>query len=159
VRLNTRARYALRMMLDIAKNGRDGRPVPLRDVAARTDISRGYLEQLALALRNARLLRGVQGRGGGFRLTRDPGAITLGEIIEAASGPISLVDCIETPDACLRSPYCECRLVYALIDRRIAEVLHGFTLADLLDPAWIRRTTAEVARLGLPVVSPPGGPL
>ena len=59
MRLSTRARYALRMMLDVARNGGDGDPVSLANVAERTGISRGYLEQLAMALRTARLVRGV----------------------------------------------------------------------------------------------------
>jgi Rrf2 family transcriptional regulator, cysteine metabolism repressor len=155
MRLSTRARYALRMMLDIAKNNHGNGAVSLSSVAARTDLSRGYLEQLVVPLRNARLLRGISGRKGGYRLCRPADEMTLGEIIEAVIGPVCLVGCLEDPDSCLRTQYCECRLVYALINHRIAEVLHGFTLADLLDPAWVRTTGAEVAQLsGLPVSSP-----
>jgi Rrf2 family protein len=128
------------MMLDVARHGRGGDPVSLATVSERTKISRGYLEQLALALRSARLVRGVSGRHGGYRLTTPPEEVTLGQIVEAAIGPVYLVDCLEDPTTCIRAEFCECRVVYALINRRIQEVLREYTLADLLDPSWIQRT-------------------
>jgi Rrf2 family transcriptional regulator, cysteine metabolism repressor len=136
VRLSTRARYALRLMLDVAKNGKKGVPVSLGLVAERTDLSRGYLEQLATALKNARLLKGTCGKQGGYHLTRTPKEITLREIIEAVSGPLLILDCVEDATVCDRADYCECRLVYALINQRIVEVLEEFTLADMVDPRW-----------------------
>lgn len=124
-------------MQDIARNGLDGRPVSLASVAARTDISLGYLEQLAIALRTGRLVRGVAGRYGGYVLTRAPEEISLRNIIEAAIGPISVVDCVDEPDLCPRAYDCECRMVYALVNRRIAEVLGEFTLGDLVNPGRV----------------------
>jgi Rrf2 family transcriptional regulator, cysteine metabolism repressor len=147
MRLTTRARYALRMMLDLARNGGLERPVSLAAVAERTDISRGYLEQLAMALRNARLVRGVAGRYGGYRLTEPPERITVGQIVEAATGPVCVVDCVDDPASCPRAEDCECRLVYGLVNERIAEVLREYTLADLLDPSWATgRAAAELRR-------------
>jgi Rrf2 family protein len=137
MRLTTRARYALRLMLDVARNGEDGTPVSLASVSERTGISRGYLEQLALGLRNSRLVRGVAGRYGGYKLSEPASDITIGQIVEAAIGPICLVDCLEDPTTCPRADFCECRIVYALINERIAEVLREYTLADLLDPSWL----------------------
>lgn len=138
MRLTTRARYALRLMLDVARNGEDGSPVSLASVSERTGISRGYLEQLALALRNGRLVRGVAGRHGGYRLSEVPSKITVGQIVEASIGPVCLVDCLEDPMTCPRAEFCECRIVYSLINDRISEVLQEYTLADLLDPSWVR---------------------
>ena len=137
MRLTTRARYALRMMLDVARNGGGEKPVSLASVSERTGISRGYLEQLALSLRNARLVRGVAGRYGGYRLSEPPSEISVGKILEATIGPICLVDCVEDPLTCPRAEFCECRIVYSLINDRIAEVLNEYTLADLLDPSWV----------------------
>ncbi len=137
MRLSTRARYALRLMLDIARNGGEEQPVSLAAVAGRTNLSRGYLEQLAMTLRNARLIRGVAGRAGGYRLAMPPAEITVGQVIEAAIGPICVVDCVDDPEGCPRSEYCECRVVYSLINARVAEVLHSFSLSDLLDPSWL----------------------
>lgn len=153
MRLTTRGRYALRMMLDLARNGGGERPVSLATVAERTDISRGYLEQLAIALRNARLVRGVAGRHGGYRLAEPPERITVGEILEAAIGPVSVVDCVDDPASCTRADLCECRMVYSIINERIAGVLREYTLADLLDPRWLERQggAADAAAPGLPI--------
>jgi Rrf2 family protein len=126
------------MMLDVARNGGQETPVSLATVAERTGISRGYLEQLALALRNARLVRGIAGRYGGYELIVPPSEITIRQIVEAAIGPIYVVDCLEDPTTCPRAEFCECRIVYALINNRIAEVLREYTLADLLKPSWVR---------------------
>lgn len=147
MRLSTRARYALRMMLDVARHGGGGDPVSLAAVSERTGISRGYLEQLAMALRSARLVRGVSGRRGGYKLTIMPSQITLGRIVEAAIGPVYLVDCLEDPTTCPRAEYCECRVVYALINRRISDVLQEYTLADLIDPRWLRDDRLAATRM------------
>jgi len=73
-------------------------------------------------------------------------------IIEATIGPVCVVDCIDEPEACPRADYCECRVVYALINQRIGEVLEEFTLADLADPSWMHDTgeglTSQLVTLG-----------
>ncbi len=132
-------------MLDIARHGGEASPVSLASVSERTGISHGYLEQVALALRGARLVRGVAGRHGGYTLSAAPDKITIRQIIEATLGPICVVDCVDEPEACPRADYCECRVVYALINLRIGEVLEEFTLADLADPSWMRETGEIVA--------------
>ena len=128
------------MMLDVTRHGGEDLPVSLASVSQRTGISHGYLEQVALALKSARLVRGVAGRHGGYKLAAPARDISIRQIIEASIGPICVVDCIDEPDACLRSDYCECRVVYALINRRIGEVLDEFSLADLADPKWLHET-------------------
>lgn len=156
MRLTTRARYALRMMLDVARNGGEEKPVSLASVSERTGISRGYLEQLVLGLRNARLVRGVAGRYGGYRLSETPSKITVGQIVEAAIGPIFLVDCVEDAATCVRAEFCECRVVYSLINQRISEVLSEYTLADLLDPNWVRDHGVDEQARDLPIIPSPG---
>lgn len=145
MKISTRGRYALRMMLDIACHGGRNTPVSLASVSERTRISHGYLEQVALALRSARLVRGVAGRHGGYTLSWPPEEITVGQILEAALGPIRVVDCVEEPETCTLADYCECRLVYSLINLRIREVLEELTLADLADPNWMKETSEAVA--------------
>ena len=144
MRLSTRARYALRMMLDVARNGGTETPVSLASVAERTDLSRGYLEQLAMGLRNAKLLRSVAGRYGGYRLARSPNEIFLGQIVEAAIGPISVVDCVEDPETCGRADDCECRLVYSVINKQIAEVLNRYSLSNVMEPSWTGEIQTEL---------------
>ena len=144
MKISTRGRYALRMMLDVARHGGRDAPVSLASVSERTGISHGYLEQVALALRSARLVRGVAGRHGGYKLLSPPDKITIRQIIEATLGPICVVDCVDEPEACPRADFCECRVVYALINLRIGEVLEEFTLADLADPSWMKETGEAV---------------
>jgi Rrf2 family protein len=159
MKLSTRARYALRMMLDIGNHDENGRPVSLASVSKRTGLSRGYLEQLALALRNASLIRGISGRYGGYRLSRPPEAISVGDIVEATIGPVNVVDCLADPESCMKVADCECRMVYALINQRIAEVLKSYSLADMLNPKWSETMRGELESLApLPSAgAPPPG--
>jgi Rrf2 family transcriptional regulator, cysteine metabolism repressor len=136
------------MMLEIARLGGQNAPVSLATVSGHSRLSRGYLEQLALALRTRGLLKGVCGKQGGYRLARGPEEITVGEIFEAAMGPVNIVECVDDPLSCLRSEYCECRPVYQLMNRRITEVLHGFTLAQMLDPGWAQSMKAVALSAG-----------
>ncbi len=147
MRLSTRARYALRMMLDVAKNHGEDAPVSLASVAKRTGLSRGYLEQLAGGLRAQGLLRGVCGKQGGYFLARPASEITLRAIIEAVIGPVSILECLHHPSVCIQNDLCECQVVYRLINRRITEVLEEFTLADLRDPRWLQEMGRAVAQL------------
>lgn len=149
LKLSTRARYALRMMLDIAKEGGEEGPVSLSGVSRRTRVSRGYLEQLALALRNAGLLQGYLGKQGGYRLSRPAREIRLQEIVEAAIGPIAILDCVLEPDRCLQSEACACRALYLLINRQIVQVLKSYTLADLLHPRWLATVWEALSQEGL----------
>jgi Rrf2 family protein len=105
-------------------------------VARRCHISRNSLAPLALELRNRGLLKGVRGSRGGYRLGRPSREIALGQIIEAAAGPLNIVECVGNPATCLRSDSCDCRLTYVHLNRRIKEVLDSVTLGDMQDPAW-----------------------
>jgi len=149
LKLTTRARYALQSMIAIARMSEGSNPVSLARVAERTRVSRRYLEQLALSLKNASLLRAVSGRGGGYVLARPPKRIRVGEIVEAAIGPINIVECVLNPETCLQWEYCECRLLYELINRRITEALNEFNLHDLVDKGWNRRIGRELAQYSI----------
>lgn len=132
MKLSTRARYALRMMVEITRQTSDETPaLTLKEIAETTDVSRRYLEQLAINLRNAVLVRGKQGKGGGYSLARPADEIRVGEIIEAAIGPINIVDCVLEPGACDKSGACGCRSIYCDINERIADTLNDLTLLDL----------------------------
>lgn len=134
-------------MLEVARHASE-EPVSLATVARHTHLSRAYLEQLALALRNARLVKGVCGKGGGYRLSRDPADITVREILEAVMGPIAIVECVEDPASCMLAEFCECRPVYGLINQRITDALSSFTLADLLDSRRVAVMRGELERGG-----------
>ena len=131
MKINTRVRYAIRMMADIAQHGA-GEPVPLKDVAERQDLSKLYLSQLAAPLRNASLLRSVWGNRGGYVLGRPADSVNLKDIIEAVDGPVSMIDCVLDPETCDRIDYCECIGVWRDINDAIVRILEKYTLQDLI---------------------------
>lgn len=146
VRLKTRARYAVHVMSDIAKHGVD-EPVSLGDVADRTRISRRYLDQIAVGLKHAGLITGKSGRRGGYRLQKPASEIHLGEIIEAAIGPINVVECVRHPESCIKSDFCECRSIYAQINGRITEVLNEVSLSELVHRELGRGALEEIGEI------------
>lgn len=131
MKINTRARYALRMMADISKY-ENGSPVPLKDVAERQGLSKRYLDQLSIALRNASLLKSVQGMRGGFQLARPASEIRIIEIIEAADGPVDILGCISDDSFCERSEFCPSRTIWDTINGNIVDTLSKHTLEDLV---------------------------
>lgn len=131
MKLSTRARYAIRMMLDIATNRKGPEPVRLGEVADRTGISRRYLDQVVMPLKSASLLLGVKGRRGGYQLARQPEDLKLGDIVEATIGPVNLVDCVSAPETCERSEACACRLIYQYLSLSMRVSLNSYTLAGL----------------------------
>ena len=98
MKISTKGRYALRLMLDLALSD-PGVPVPLRDVAQRQDISDKYLEQIVTPLSRAGLVRSVRGAGGGYLLTRDPAEYTVGEILRPLEGSLAPVSCVTAASA------------------------------------------------------------
>lgn len=131
MKINTRVRYAVRMMADIARHEAEG-PVPLKDVAERQGLSKLYLSQLATPLRNASLLKSVWGNKGGYMLARPADKIPLLDIIEAVDGPVGIIDCVLDPSLCDRSPYCESIAVWREINKAMVETLKKYTLEDLI---------------------------
>ena len=149
MKLSTRARYALRMMVEIAQQTQDGTAVSLSDVADRTEMPRRYLEQLAIGLKQAQLIRGITGKGGGYLLLQPPTRIGARQIIEAAIGPINIVDCVGAPEICRKADRCECRWVYLLINSRVVDVLDHISLADLADRSRLENIVDEFYPGGL----------
>lgn len=147
VKLSTRARYALRLMLQIAKQADRNIPVSLQQVARQGDMPRRYLEQLVIGLKNASLIRGVSGKIGGYCLTKPAGEIKIGAIIESAIGPVNIVDCVNDPRQCLKADVCECRLLWAVINGRIVDVFNEISLADMLDKKWYRLMSRQLTPL------------
>jgi Rrf2 family cysteine metabolism transcriptional repressor len=147
MKLRTRARYSLRMIMAIAKLSSGNSPVGLGEVSRHCGISRRYLEQLVTSLRNAQLVRSLSGRGGGYALARSPEKIKLGEIITAAIGPIAVTDCAVDPKTCISSEYCNCQGVWALINLRINQVLSEYSLADLMDKDFHKKVQKEISNM------------
>jgi len=144
LKLRTRARYSLRMMMAIAKLSSDENYIGLAEVSRHCNVSRRYLEQLVGALRNSRLVRSHSGRGGGYTLARSADEIRVGDIIEAAIGPIAVTECAVEPETCIHADFCNCRGLWTIINHKITQVLNEYSLADLIDENWPRKVRGEL---------------
>ena len=133
VRVSTRGDYASRALLSLALHADESGPTSVRDIAERTGLPQPYLEQILLALKGAGIVRSKRGVGGGYILARDPSQITLGEIVSAVDGPITLGDFGEPHQdgACDHEGQCVLLAVWAGISGRIRQHLDSFTLADI----------------------------
>ena len=131
MKLSTRARYAIRMMVEFAQKADGDEHVSLSQVAESSDLPRRYLEQLAIGLKNASLITGMSGKAGGYVLAKPPSSIKVGHIVEAVIGPVNIVECVLHPEMCIEADFCDCRWIYRRVNERITEVLNDFSLADL----------------------------
>ena len=131
MKLSTRARYGVRLMLDLARQYGQ-RPVYLREVAEREAISEKYLSQIIIPLRGQGLVLSARGAYGGYSLAKPPSEITLREIVEPLEGGICLVDCVKHPSACSRVDHCVARDVWATLGEKISETLDSVTLEELV---------------------------
>ena len=133
MKMSTQGRYALRMMLDLAEHQNDGY-VALKDIAARQNISKKYLEQIVPILNKADILRTTRGFQGGYRLAKPPEKYTVGQILRLTEGSLAPVACLEhDPIECERSVGCATLPVWQGLYRVITEYLDGITLQDILD--------------------------
>ncbi len=134
MRLTSKGRYAVMAMADLALHGGGERAVPLQEVARRQEISLSYLEQLFSRLRQARLVTGVRGPGGGYRLARAGNAITVDEIIEAVNEPIKATRCEEgSGKSCMgKSGRCIAHNLWQEMGVRIRDFLASVTLDDVV---------------------------
>ncbi len=144
MRVNTRVRYGLRAMLQIAQ-GYGGPPVPISAIAADQQISSKYLEQVVGALRRAGLIRSYKGVRGGYALVQPPEDITLWQVIRALDPHEALIDCVNDPACCDRSGDCLTRTVWALLSTRLRDFWTDFTLGDLLTKASEMHAQRETA--------------
>ena len=133
MKISTKGRYALRMMLDIAQHQSQG-AVALKDVAERQNISKKYLEQIALVLSQAGVLHGARGHQGGYRLVGEPGDYTVCDILEKMEGSLHPVACLDhAPNACERCNGCETLYIWEGLDRMIRQYLSSMTIRDVID--------------------------
>ena len=133
MKISTKGRYALRLMLDLATYAKE-RPVSLKDVANRQDISEKYLEQIIAVLNKAGYVKSVRGAQGGYRLAKNPEDYTVGMILRLTEGSMAPVSCLEEgADICERCDTCETLQVWKDIYDAVNRVIDGVTLADLLE--------------------------
>lgn len=134
MKVSTKGRYALRMMIDIVINGNGGGCISLRDISKRQDISVKYLEQIVGSLCTAGLLSSVRGPQGGYKLTRLPEQYTVGDIIRATEGSLAPVACLENMEnQCPRAEDCLSLSFWRGLNRVVNEYMDSVTLKTLAD--------------------------
>lgn len=133
MKISTKGRYALRMLLDLAEHRNEGY-IALKDVAKRQGISKKYLEQIIPILNRSDLLKSNRGYQGGYMLAKDPDRYTVGDILRLTEGDLAPVACAgQDPVDCARSADCPTLPVWQGLYRVITEYLDGITLQDILD--------------------------
>ena len=131
MKISTRGRYALRVMTDLAEHN-SGSYIPLKDVASRQNISQKYLEGIMADMSKAGMIDGLHGKGGGYRLNREPQDYTVGEILRVTEGDLSPVAClVEGAPACPLSESCRTLSMWKDFSKLVNGFFDGITLADL----------------------------
>ena len=123
MKISTKGRYGLTIMIELAKKHGEG-PTSLKSIAQNNNLSEHYLEQLVSPLRNARLVKSIRGAYGGYVLAHEPNEITAGDIIRVLEGPISPVEVIENEEPAKRE-------LWIRIRDAVKDVLDNTTLEDL----------------------------
>lgn len=132
IKLSTRGRYGVRLMLDLALHNNKERSVSLKEIADRQGVSEKYLWQLISPLKHAGLIQSCRGLHGGYQLSKDPKDITLREIIEVLEGNFALVPCVAEPSDCARMDFCVVQEVWGEINQRIEKIFESYTLEDII---------------------------
>ena len=134
MKISTKGRYALRLMLDLAIHTAEGGRVSIRAVAQRQQISEKYLEQIITQLSRAGLVKSARGAQGGYMLAKQPQEYTVGEILRLLEGDLAPVACVDdTKDACTRADECVTMEVWREIKDAVNKVVDNITLADLVE--------------------------
>ncbi|MDY0284427.1 MAG: RrF2 family transcriptional regulator [Synergistaceae bacterium] len=133
MKISTRGRYALRLMLDLALNDPD-QYVTIKSISERQDISNKYLEQIITALSRAGYVKSIRGAQGGYKLARPAEEYTVGMVLRLIEGSLAPVACMDdTPNKCPRSNNCVTLDVWKKLNDAINDVVDNITLADLVD--------------------------
>ena len=131
--VSTRGRYAIRVMIDLAEH-MTGKYIPMKEIADRQDVSLKYMTKIMQALTKSGMLDGQHGKGGGYKLNRDPEEYRVGDILRLTEGTLAPVACIDETDCkCDRSFECRTRPMWNELDKLISEYLDGITIADLME--------------------------
>ena len=132
MKISTRGRYAIRVMLDLAEHN-NGEYIPLMDIAKRQEISEKYLESIVSVLSKQKFVKALRGKVGGYRLVRTPAEYTIGSILRLTEGSLAPVACLEhDPNQCERIAVCKTLKMWEGAYKVITEYFDGITIADLL---------------------------
>ena len=133
MKISTRGRYAVRVMLDLALNN-TGDYIKVKDIARRQDISEKYLEQIISSLNKAGYVLSVRGAQGGYKLARNPDQYTVGMILRLTEGSLAPVSCLDSePNQCARYKDCKTVQVWKKLEKAIYDVVDNVTIQDLME--------------------------
>lgn len=138
MKISTKGRYALRMLIDLAEHKNDGY-IALKDIAARQNISKKYLEQIIPTLNRSDILLANRGFQGGYKLAKSPDKYTVGDILRLTEGSLSPVACLDQePIECSKSTICPTLPIWKGLKNVICEYLDSITLQDIIDEQTAR---------------------
>ncbi len=133
MKISTKGRYALRLMLDLAIHN-TGEPVRIKDIAARQEISDKYLEQIISSLNKAGYVKSIRGPQGGYRLTKAPEQYTVGMILRLTEGSLAPVACLDDEvNSCTRQDTCATLKLWKMVNDSVSSVVDKVTLANLVE--------------------------
>lgn len=133
MKISTKGRYAVRVMLDLALNN-TGECIKVKEIASRQGLSEKYLEQIIAVLNKAGYVKSVRGAQGGYRIAREPKDYTVGMILRLTEGSLAPVSCLDAEsNECERCDTCETLEVWKELYRAVNDVVDNVTLADLVE--------------------------
>ena len=133
MKISTKGRYALRMLIDLAEHRNEGY-IALKDIAKRQEISKKYLEQIVSVLNKPEILKTNRGYQGGYQLARSPEKYTVGDILRITEGGLAPVSCLEQEEnLCERRSYCTTLFIWEGLYKAVNDYLDSITLQDILD--------------------------
>jgi len=134
MRISTKGRYALNIMIDLAKNASEDKYISLTEISKRLEISNKYLEQIISALNKKNLVLSTRGNNGGYKLAKNPKEYKVGDILRATEGNLSPIDCLSngSVNSCPKKHKCATLSFWQGLDKAIEDYVDSKTLADLL---------------------------
>lgn len=130
--ISSKGRYALRVMLDLAENSK-GQYIPLKDITVRQNISQKYLESIMVMLSKSGFVEAMHGKGGGYRLSKEPKDYKIGDILRLTEGTLAPVMCLEeNAKICERAGECQTLPLWAGLNKVISEYLDAISLEDII---------------------------
>lgn len=146
MKLSTKGRYGLKAMFELSINKNKG-PLPLKLIAKNQSISEQYLEQIFSTLKKSGLIKSVRGAQGGYLLNKEAKDISVGDILIALEGPVSLSECVLDEDACENSGSCTTKIVWEKLKKGIEDVINSITLQDMIDDYDKNRLDNDIMNL------------
>ena len=131
MKISTKGRYALRVMIDLAENN-DGNFISLKDISKRQGISTKYAEQIVALLNKAGDLKTARGNNGGYKLARKPEQYTIGDILRASEGDLAPIMCLSEDGECNKKRDCKTLFFWEGLDKVINDYIDSITLADFI---------------------------